>query len=245
LVLWISLGRSPAFVEHPDNSVEIDVAALTVAQPKLVCELDVSELKGQVRRLSWAPNGESIHVQTLEGELVHDYIITLADGVVSLAFGEPQWAAYYWATKSALAAPGIPALQIEVIQENQRTRPQAFSGGFANGGAQTWDPKNASDAFAVEVTARLLGQEVGHWVNGFPMAGESYGWGPADSGAIVFVDDKGRLVLLDRSRHKQTIRGTKDALLPAWSMSGAHVAYLEKNGRKKYRLMTAALGAAR
>jgi hypothetical protein len=43
-------------------------------------------------------------------------------------------------------------------------------------------------------------------------------------------------MLLDRNRHKQTVSGAKDALLPAWSIDGARLAWAQKSGRKKYTL---------
>ena len=69
----------------------LDVSTLTVAPPTLLCELDMTMLKGEMRRLSWSPDGRNIHVQTGDiGGAPHDYIVTLPDGVVSLAFGEPE-----------------------------------------------------------------------------------------------------------------------------------------------------------
>ena len=102
-----------------------------------------------------------------------NYIVDLGNGEISLAFGEPAWAAEYWARKSSLFAPGMPALKLEVTENNRRTRPVPFNDGFANGGAQTPDPHNPVDAFEHEVTLRFAGKEIGHWVNGAPMAGTS------------------------------------------------------------------------
>jgi hypothetical protein len=66
---------------------------------------------------------------------------------------------------------------MEIAESNRRTRPVPFSGGFANGGAQTPDVTNPVDAYEAEVTLRLLGVEIGNWINGAPMAGETFGWG--------------------------------------------------------------------
>ena len=62
--------------------------------------------------------------------------------------------------KSDLAAPGQPALKIDVIEDHQRTRPAPFLPGSSNGG-QTIDQRNPNDTFAIEVKLKLLGQEVG------------------------------------------------------------------------------------
>jgi len=229
-----SLQASPA-------AQSFDVSARTVAAPARVCDVDLSILKGEMRRLSWAPNGESIHLQTQDprsGDLF-DYIVDLGDGEISLAFGEPVWAAEYWARKSSLGAPGMPALKLEVTENNRRTRPVPFTGGFANGGAQTPDPHNPVDAFEHEVTLRFAGEEIGHWVNGAPMAGDTFGWGPDGSGALAFTDKNGRLMLIDPARRKLAVTGVKDAAFPAWSVDGVHLAWLQRSGRRKFTLFRA------
>ena len=226
-------------------SPALDVSQLTVSQPTLVCEIDMNQLKGELRRLSWSPDGRNIHVQTAEaGAAPHDYIVTVLDGVISLAFGEPEWAAGYWAMKSDLSAPGQPSLRLEVQSDNRRTRPTPFTGGTANGGAYTPDVKNPVDAFESEVTLRLLGVMLGTWINGAPMAGETFGWGPVGSGAIVFVGRGDRLTLMDQEARRKVIGTIKGAWLPAWSSDGMHLAFVQKTGKKRYRLMTAAVGRA-
>ena len=141
-----------------------------------------------------------------------------------------------------LSAPGQPSLRLEV--GNRRTRPTPFTGGTANGGAYTPDVKNPVDAFESEVTLRLLGVMLGNWINGAPMAGETFGWGPAGSGAIVFVGRGDRLPLMDQEARRKVIGTIKGAWLPAWSSDGLHLAFLQKTGKKRYRLMTAAVGRA-
>ena len=74
--------------DHP-----LDLSVRRVTAPVAVCDIDMNVAKGDVRRLSWAPNGESIHLQTQDSRSgsVFDYIIDLANGEISLAFGEPVW----------------------------------------------------------------------------------------------------------------------------------------------------------
>jgi hypothetical protein len=213
-----------------------DVASVVVSPPRTICVLDMNTLKGEIRRLSWSADNTRLHVQTADRGAIHDYIVTLPEGVISPAFGEPEWAAEYWTKKSSLSAPGSPDLRIEVIEDHQRTKPTPFTGGFTAGGAQSVDQRNPVDTFAIEVKLKLLGQEVGYFLNDVAMAGFTYGWGPADSGAIAFVDEKGRVVLFDRGRRKKVVPGTKDALMPAWSADGTHLAFLQKIGRRSYRL---------
>jgi hypothetical protein len=220
---------------------DVDVSSLAISPPQLVCQLDMNVLKGDVRRLSWSPDGLYLHVQTLDRDALRDYIVGLEDKDVSLAFGEPEWATAYWARKSDLAAPGEPALKIEVIEKHQRTRPAPFAGGFGAGGAQTVDQRNPVDTYAIEVTLKLLGEEVGYFLNDVAYGGITYGWGPSGSGAIVFADTRGRLSFFDRQKHKKAVPGTKDAFLPAWSPDGTHVAFLQRDSRRIYRVMVSSV----
>lgn len=217
-----------------------DLASHAVGPSALVCDVDLNVLRGDVRRLSWAPNSLSLHLQTQDGRDLFDYIVDLGNGEISHAFGEPVWSSEYWTRKSALTAPGVPSLRLDVIESQRRTRPTPFQGGFISAG-QTPDPKNPVDTFEIEVTLRYLGEEIGHWVNGAPMAGDTFGWGPDGSGALIFTDGSGRIRLIDRSKRTLTLAGMKDAAFPAWSPDGARVAFLQKSGRRKYRLMTAVL----
>jgi hypothetical protein len=203
----------------------------------------MNQLKGELRRVSWSPDGRNIHLQTADGTVKHDYIVTVLDGVISRAFGEPEWAAEYWAMKVDLAAPGLPAVRIDVQQNNRRTRPTPFTSN-AVGGAYTPDTKNPVDAIESEVTLRLHGEEIGNWINDVPLAGETYGWGPVGSAAIAFVGRGGRVTLMDQERRRKVVATAKGAAWPAWSSDGARLAYLQQTGKKKYRLMAAAVGRA-
>ncbi|HYM24829.1 MAG TPA: hypothetical protein VEU08_16550, partial [Vicinamibacterales bacterium] len=132
---------------------------------------------------------------------------------------------------------GAADLKIEVLEDHQRTRPTPFTGGFSNGGAQAVDPSNPRDTFAIDARLLLLGQEIGYALNESAMAGGTYGWGPSGSGTIVYVDSSGRVTLFDRQRHRKAITTAKGAILPAWSADGARIAYVQKIGRDRYRLM--------
>ena len=55
----------------------------------------------------------------------------------------------------------------------------------------------------------------------------------------LFTDRDGRLFLFDQAKHKQSVAGAKDALLPAWTMDGSRLAWVQKGGRKKFTLVYA------
>jgi hypothetical protein len=75
-------------------SPSLDVSSLTVSSPALVCELDMNQLRGEIRRLSLSPDGRNIHVRPRDRRCSTRLIVTMPDGVVSLAFGEPEAAAH-------------------------------------------------------------------------------------------------------------------------------------------------------
>jgi hypothetical protein len=51
-------------------------------------------------------------------------------------------------------------------------------------------------------------------------------------GKVVIMDDQGKKVEID---------GAEGALLPAWSPDGTRLAWLQRDGRKKYKLYVAAV----
>ena len=225
----------------------LDVTALKVGAPTVVTEIDTGRLKGEPRRLSWAPDGATLYIQTGEGnppqEKLRHYTVVAAGGAVVPVDAEPDWAAAFWSVKQDRAAPGLPALVIEVDQ-----RQETQKSGMAPAGAldRTGSPESTAGTISPDaghgnqnariVRLSLLGQIVGSWMNERVIPGTRFSWGPAGSGAIVFVGEGGRLVLFDREKRTQELRNVKDALLPAWSTDGARLAYLAKTGRKKYSL---------
>lgn len=117
-------------------------------------------------------------------------------------------------------------------------RPGEGAGGVGNG-APVDIEKTAEGQRQNVVRLTLVGEAISEFVNTRPVPGLTFSWGPAFSGAIAYTDRDGRLMLLDRNKHKQTVSGAKDALLPAWSIDGARLAWVQKSGRKKYTLLWA------
>ena len=58
LILLLALGAQ-------DAVSPIDVSSIEVSTPVLVCELDATLVKGELRRLSWSPDGAYLHLQTI------------------------------------------------------------------------------------------------------------------------------------------------------------------------------------
>jgi len=230
-----------------------DVSALKVGAPTIVAELDLGKLKGELRQVGWSSDGSELYVETVEGkppsEKLHHFTIPLAGGVPTPLEAQPDWANSYWAFKSDRFAPGIGSLFIDVDQKYETMK---FGTGSAGAADRTSDPaggNNVNVASNVEKAAEsqkihvvrltLVGETVSEFWNETPIPGLMFGWGPARSGAIAFTDRDGRLFLFDQKKHKQSVAGAKDALLPAWTMDGSRLAWAQKSGRKKYTLVYA------
>jgi hypothetical protein len=92
-------------------------------------------------------------------------------------------------------------------------------------------------------TMLLKGEVVGEYVNSVIVPGQTFGWGPAGSKVIAYSAAKtGRLVVMDDQGVKQEIDGTSDALFPAWSSDGKRIAWLQRDGKKKFILRIANIG---
>jgi Tol biopolymer transport system component len=84
------------------------------------------------------------------------------------------------------------------------------------------------------------GEKIGEFVNTVIVPGLTYGWGPKGSNIIAFSALKsGKVVILDEQGGKLEIDGSKDAVLPAWSPDAKRLAWLQKDGRKKFQLYIA------
>ncbi|HWF84848.1 MAG TPA: hypothetical protein VG222_08385 [Vicinamibacterales bacterium] len=247
---WLLLVALAGLGQTPGLSGPLDVSTLKIDAPTVVTELDLGKMKGELRQLAWSPDFTQFYVQTADGnkpDEVRHYLVASSGGAVTPAPEEPQWAADYWRFKSDRSAPGIPDVMIDVKQTLEKVKIGTGSAGAADRSApgagsvsSSGNVERAAESQGENVVRLVLFDEaVSVFINQRPIPGLQFGWGPAGSGAIAFVNDSGRLVLLDRGTHKQTVAAVKDALLPAWTMDGSRIAFLEKSGRKKYTLMTA------
>jgi hypothetical protein len=81
---------------------------------------------------------------------------------------------------------------------------------------------------------------VGEWVNHPIVPGQTFGWAPKGRSLIAYADAKsGKLVVMNLAGERQTIDGTRNVTIPAWSADGTQLAYLEGRGRNRFALVVA------
>jgi hypothetical protein len=238
----------------------LPVGKLAVTAPRTVVELDMGRLKGQPARMAWSPDGAQIYVQTLEGNFgqanakVRHYVFAAADGRRQDADAEPAWAAAYWTAKSAQASPDLPALKIEVSteQRTQRTTSAPVGGEMARGATSEASGSSVGEAAGAAYGAqtvtvhsmRLKGETIGEFVNSVIVPGLTFAWGPKGSRVIAYADKDGKVAIMDDQGRKQEVEGSKDAILPAWSQDGSQLAWLRKDGRRKFLLQVSGVSAS-
>jgi hypothetical protein len=218
---------------------------LKVGAPATVAELDLGKLKGDLRQIGWSPDGAQLYVQTAEGlppsEKLHHFTVAAAGGAIASIDQQPDWAREFWIVKSDRSAPGVPAMTIGVEHGTETTKGLPPEGSVRGTGTDVAGlaNSNSTNATANVIRLVLLDESVGEFVETRPIPGLTFSWGPESSAAIAFTDRMGRLTLFDQKRHKRTVPGVKDALLPAWSMDGSRMAWVQKTGRRKFTLMWA------
>jgi len=235
-----------------------DATAITTSAPATIAAIDAGKMKGDLTRLAPSPDGAAFYFQTMERDtrgnvILRHYLMERTARQPKGVDQEPEWAAKYWAAKSAQSAPGLAAIKIAVDQQQRRvsstsspTGGDLAKGGVgptggASGGAGGSSVGDATGAAfgsqnATVVTLKLKGEVIAEFVNAPVLPGTTFGWGPSGSGVIVFVNADGRLVLMDSQGRKQEVAGAKAAFLPGWSGDGTEIVFLERTGRKKYDL---------
>lgn len=231
-----------------------DVASITIAKPQQVAEIDVGKLKGEPARLAWSPDASQFYLQTAEMKrdgtrTERHFVVSAANGAIQQIDAMPPWAAEYWQWKSHKTAPGLPAFEIQLLDEQKTVRATAapMGGELARGGTSQSEGTPVGDATAAAaqsqlvrvITLRLKGETIGEFVNGPLVPGLTFGWAPASVGVIAFTGKDGKVVLMDQTGAKKEVAGTGDAVLPAWSDDGTKLAFLRKEGRRKYTLQVA------
>lgn len=245
LVLVLSVLQASATL--PDA---LDVTTLRLGAPITVVELDVGRLKGDLRQLSWSPDGRRFYLQTAEGNrataTLRHYWVAIEGGAVLGLDAQPEWAQEYWAFKSDRLAPGMESVMIEVEQKIENLKFGTGSAGAADRSSDALGAGNINSASNVEKAAEsqrvkvvrltVYGQVVGEFRNAAPLPGLTFSWGPERSGLIAYTDADGRLSLVDAGRRRSSVPGVRNALLPAWSVKGDRIAWVERSGRRKFVL---------
>jgi hypothetical protein len=245
ILAWAFVSQSSVVIVTP-----IDVDAAKVGPPKLVAELDLGKMKGDLRQVGWSPDGTQLYVRSVEGnppnEKRHHFVVARDIGAVQSVEDEPDWADEYWRFKSDRSAPGVPTLMIDVTRGKEFVKAGPGSGypggrawaGQAGDAATTNDVAMGSEGLnSAVVKFVLLDRTVSEFVNERPIPGLMFSWGPSGTGTIVYTDRDGHLMFLNGVKQHRTVAGVKDASLPAWSTDGQRLAYVVKDGRKKYKLV--------
>jgi hypothetical protein len=237
------------------TQVLLNVEAISFSEPAAIMEIDTDRMKGQPARLSWSPDGSQLYLQMLEGNFgqagakLRHFAIDSASGRRQDLQAEPDWASAYWTAKSAQSSPDGPAMKIELKSETRTATsvPAPMGGDLARGGTTINPGATAGDAVAAAYSRQtslvhsmlFKGEIVGEFVNSVIVPGLTFGWGPLGSKMIVYTNKSGRIVVMAENGGKKEIESTKDALLPAWSPDGRRLAWLQKDGRKKFVLQVA------
>ena len=246
-MLELLIIASTWLIQIPASDRVIDVSTLTVGTPKVIAELDLGKLKGELRQIGWSPDGLTLYIQTVDGvaasETAHHYSVSVSGGAVQALEYPPEWEEEFWSFKSDRFAPGNGAIAIELEQKAVKVKVGTGYGrpgstGAGGPGYISVDREKTSAGPPQTGARRMLyGEAISEFVHARPIPGLMFSWGPEYSGAIAFTDLEGRLMLLGERRHKKTIAGAKEALLPAWSVDGSRLAWVQKSGRKKYTLV--------
>jgi hypothetical protein len=225
--------------------VPTDAPSITFSEPVRIVEVDTGKLKGDLFRLAWSSDARQMYLQTIERDKAgalkeaHHYVLALDGTAPKRVDQEPEWAAAYWARKSAQAAPARPTFRIVVEDRQQRLTSTAtprggdLARGAPDGSGGTGDLSAAAQSqMAHYYTLRLKGEVIGEFINEVAVPGLTFGWGPEASGLIAFANQDGRLVVMDEQGRKQQVPASKAAVLPAWTDDGTRLAYFERAGKK-------------
>ncbi|MEX2271248.1 MAG: hypothetical protein WD690_07265 [Vicinamibacterales bacterium] len=232
------------------------VETLTFSEPATIADIDIDSLKGQPARLAWSPDAAELYLQLLDGDFGQasarrrHYGFNTNSGQMQDLSSEPDWASSYWTAKSAQVSPDGPAMKIDLKSEAriQNTVSTPMGGDLARGGSSIASGAAANDGVAAAYNRQtvpvhsmfLRGELVGEFVNSVIVPGMTFGWGPPRTKVIAYSANKsGRIVVMDDKGTRKEIARTKDAVLPAWSPDATRLAWLQKDGRKKFLLQVA------
>jgi hypothetical protein len=241
-------------VQAPAPKTSAGVAALTFSAPAAVAQLDTGKLDGEITQLAWSSDGSQIYLRASKADRFGNvqnrhYVLTFGDKAPERLNAAPPWAASYWRWKSSPSSPGSADFHINVESDQKTFKGVAtpMGGDLARGGGDSGAMGTSVSDFAAaartrqnatDVQLRAAGHVIGEWTNEPIQPGLTFGWAPASVGVLSYVDrgKNDKLMVLDAAGHVQAIEATEDALLPAWSNDGAKLAFLRRQGKKKYTL---------
>jgi hypothetical protein len=234
-----------------------DLRLLKPSPSRILAEIDTVAVQGEPVGLAWKADG-TIYLRVTQGkDRTRHYLIAMEPAVsVGQTDGAPAWAASYWTSKSAIAAPGDPLLRIDIEQRAERaTSVNTPAGGDLAGMSSGALPMEGGEGVSASVvvaaannsvvngvvTLRFKGQVIGEWTNEIPQMGMRFGWAPAPMGMLAYVDQGGRLFLIDREGRKAQVPGVAKAILPAWSADGKRILCLQRKSRTVFLLTETSL----
>jgi hypothetical protein len=222
----------------------VDVAKLTISAPATIRDIDMKGLRGVPTRMAWSPDDTWIYVRfstfdRWSNETVRHLLVATTGKQVETIPDEPGWLPRYWNTKAAMTSPVIPSWRIKVDarDENLRTANVPREGAI---GQNTGDPNAGLDdvvknaAFASQKTKfheyLLNGHVVAASVNAEIAPGRSYAWALPPLPLFAYVNEKGRLMVMNHEGRTREVKGLKKPLVPAWSESGWRLAWVQEAG---------------
>ena len=238
-------------------STAVLALAIQIGTPAKIATIDTDKLKGEPTQLSWSEDGTLLLLQTSERDKTgmtknpRYFLLSAADGATAPAPAPPAWAEKYWAWKSNQYAPWSSTLGIDVKSERKNISSTASPmGGSLAKGAPASDPTGGTSAEEMAnaraqmqtvtvTTLTLMGERVGYFEAVQFIPGYTFGWAPKDLGSIAYVNGDGKLAILQKDNSKQLIDSSKNVILPAWSIDGTRLAFLQKAGKNKYELYVA------
>jgi hypothetical protein len=229
-----------------------DLTPFAISAPAVVMDFDGHTIQGDPVQLAISSQPGVFYLQTADGYApnvtIRHYTITLGDKAPAKTKSEPPWADQYWAFKSRRDAPAQHDLliSVETRVENNRLPTQSLAdkargmesggGAIAMRGAEEAanDSKNATRIRAL----KLKGTTIGEFYDEAPLLpGLTFGWSPESQHAVAFADGSGKLAVMDYFLDAtQKIDATENVLLPAWTMDGTKIVFLERTGKNRYAL---------
>lgn len=242
LAVSVTVGVGVSAAQAP-SPAPIDVTKLTISAPATIRDLDVKGARGVPTRMAWSPDDRWIYVRLStfdrwSNESVRHVLVEAGGAGTETLADEPGWLPRYWNTKSAMTSPVAASwrITIDARQETVRTANVPREGNIGMHGDPTAGldetVKNAalSSQQASFQDYLLNGQVVAASVNGQIVPGRSYAWATAGLPLIAFVNEKGRLIVMNRDGRTREVKGPKKPLLPAWSESGRRLAWVQEVG---------------